>query len=46
VLLVSGNVTIWFRDLWFREATIVATDFFLGNNIVDVAVKENQRRFP
>ena len=46
VFFVSENVTVWFRDLWSKEATIVATDFFLGNNIVDVAIKENQRRFP
>ena len=42
--LVNRNVTRWFRNQWNSIATIVATDFFLGNNIVDIAIRENQRR--
>lgn len=43
---ISGNVTVWFRDRWSSVATIVASDFFLGTNIVDLAILENQRRYP
>ncbi|KAG8235728.1 hypothetical protein J437_LFUL016363 [Ladona fulva] len=41
---VNRNVTRWFRDLWWQSANIVATDFFRGTNIVDVAVEANLRR--
>lgn len=41
---VNRNVTVWFRERWANTSTIVATDFFLGNNIIDVAIAENQRR--
>ncbi|XP_063225648.1 PI-PLC X domain-containing protein 1-like [Bacillus rossius redtenbacheri] len=41
---VNRNVTAWFRRLWWREANVVATDFFLGNDIVGVAVEANLRR--
>lgn len=40
----NRKVTHWFRDGWWREASIVATDFFLGNNIIEVAVDANQDR--
>lgn len=43
--LDAGNVSIWFRDRWSPLAAIVSTDFFLGNNIVDLAIQENQRRY-
>ncbi|XP_064454772.1 uncharacterized protein LOC135366044 [Ornithodoros turicata] len=41
---VNGNVTQWFRDEWWRCANVVSTDFFLGNDIVNVAVEANLRR--
>ena len=44
-LFDSGNVTIWFRDRWSSLAAIVSTDFFLGNNIIDLAIQENQWRY-
>ena len=42
--IVNRNVTLWFRDRWTSAAAIVASDFFLGTNIVDIAIRENQRR--
>ncbi|XP_032780969.2 PI-PLC X domain-containing protein 1 isoform X2 [Daphnia magna] len=44
--LVNRNVTTWFRERWSEWATIVSLDFFLGSNIVDLAIQENQRRYP
>ncbi|XP_071453592.1 PI-PLC X domain-containing protein 1-like [Hetaerina americana] len=41
---VNRNVTRWFRDLWWQDANIVATDFFRGANLIDVAVESNLRR--
>lgn len=39
---INRNVTHWFRDLYWQKANIVATDFFLGNDIIDVAVQTNK----
>ncbi|XP_064465100.1 uncharacterized protein LOC135376517 [Ornithodoros turicata] len=41
---VNGEVTKWFRDEWWKCANVVATDFFLGNDIINVAIKSNVRR--
>nr|CAD7430859.1 unnamed protein product [Timema monikensis] len=34
---VNRNITAWFRHRWWQHANIVATDYFLGNGIIDVA---------
>ncbi|XP_046387690.1 uncharacterized protein LOC124157194 [Ischnura elegans] len=41
---VNRNLTRWFRDLWWQDANIVATDFFRGANLIDVAVEANVHR--
>nr|CAI5817787.1 unnamed protein product [Callosobruchus analis] len=41
---VNGQVTKWFRDEWINETNIVATDFFLGNNLINVAIQANIMR--
>ncbi|KAF4533074.1 hypothetical protein B566_EDAN002637, partial [Ephemera danica] len=41
---VNRHVTRWFRELWWRDANVVATDYLLGNKIVDVAIEANLRR--
>lgn len=41
---VNRNLTSWFRNQWWSHANIVATDFFLGNNLIDVAVAANLRK--
>lgn len=41
---VNREVTRWFRDEWSHCANIVATDFFLGNNIIEVSIETNKRR--
>ena len=41
---VNRNLTIWAREDWWDKANIVATDFFLGNNIIDIALEANLRR--
>uniref|UniRef100_T1JAD6 Phosphatidylinositol-specific phospholipase C X domain-containing protein n=1 Tax=Strigamia maritima TaxID=126957 RepID=T1JAD6_STRMM len=42
--MVNLNVTYWFRDLWWDKANCVATDFFLGNNIIEIAINSNKKR--
>ncbi|GFQ67721.1 PI-PLC X domain-containing protein 1 [Trichonephila clavata] len=39
---INGEVTHWFRDLYWQKANIVATDYFLGNHVIDVAIRTNQ----
>ena len=39
--MVNRNVTMWYRDLWAARTNIVAVDFFMGTDIVDVAVRAN-----
>ncbi|XP_037076883.1 PI-PLC X domain-containing protein 1-like [Pollicipes pollicipes] len=41
---VNPEVTKWFRDEWWHSASVVATDFFLGNDMVDVAIEANIKR--
>lgn len=41
---VNRNLTSWFKNQWWPHANIVATDFFLGNNLIDVAVTANLRK--
>lgn len=42
---VNVYVTKWFRERWWQCANVVATDFFLGNNIIDVSIEANTRKF-
>ncbi|XP_055935064.1 PI-PLC X domain-containing protein 1-like [Argiope bruennichi] len=39
---INRNITHWFRDLYWQKANIVATDYFLGNDIIDVAIRTNR----
>ena len=41
---IARFVTRWYRDIWWQETNIVATDFFLSNSLVDVARTVNTRR--
>ncbi|CAH1975290.1 unnamed protein product [Acanthoscelides obtectus] len=38
---INGEVTKWFRDEWVNETNIVATDYFLGNDLINVAIHAN-----
>lgn len=42
--LINRNITRWFSNLWWQKSNIVATDFFLGNNLIDIAVAANLRK--
>ena len=37
-------MTRWYRDEWWSSANIVATDFYLGNNIIEESIRSNRRR--
>ncbi|XP_067140036.1 LOW QUALITY PROTEIN: PI-PLC X domain-containing protein 1-like [Centruroides vittatus] len=41
---VNRNVTHWFRDKWGKFSNIVATDYFLGNDIIAVAIDINRKK--
>ncbi|XP_012273724.1 PI-PLC X domain-containing protein 1 [Orussus abietinus] len=41
---VNRNLTILFQDEWWKQTNIVATDFFLGNNLIDVAIQANIKK--
>ncbi|CAH1108736.1 unnamed protein product [Psylliodes chrysocephalus] len=40
---VNSLLTQWFRDEWSTNTNVVATDFFLGNNMINVAIEINTR---
>lgn len=42
---VNSLVTKWFRKRWWNCTNIVSTDYFLGNNIIDVSIEANIRKF-
>ncbi|CAN7939179.1 unnamed protein product [Ixodes hexagonus] len=41
---VNFHATGWFRDDWWRCANLVAMDFFLGSDMIYVAIDANLRR--
>ncbi|XP_030747704.1 uncharacterized protein LOC115876158 [Sitophilus oryzae] len=41
---VNKEVTKWFRDEWFNEANIVTSDYFLGNDLIRVAIEGNKAK--
>lgn len=41
---VNLHSSRWFRDEWWRCANLVATDFFLGTDMINVAIDANLRR--
>lgn len=41
---IARYVSGWYRDFWWNTTNIVATDFFLSNNLVDVARTNNYKR--
>lgn len=42
---VNGQVTKWFQQNdWYSRAMTVASDYFLGNNLIEIAIKVNGNR--
>ena len=41
---VNHVVTQWFEDRWWPCVNIVASDFFLGNNLIELSIEANKRR--
>ena len=44
---VSGffvQVTEWYRDEWWNAANVVASDYVLGNNLVEESIRANRKR--
>ncbi|KAK8756542.1 PI-PLC X domain-containing protein 1-like [Amblyomma americanum] len=41
---VNLHSSRWFREDWWRCANLVATDFFLGTDMINVAIEANLRR--
>jgi len=40
--VVNIPMTFWFQEKsWYPKASVVATDFFLGNNIVQTSIISN-----
>ncbi|KAG5900529.1 hypothetical protein JTB14_022836 [Gonioctena quinquepunctata] len=38
---INGKATKWFRDEWGKQSNIVTTDFFLGSDMINVAISTN-----
>ncbi|XP_017753505.1 PREDICTED: PI-PLC X domain-containing protein 1-like isoform X2 [Eufriesea mexicana] len=41
---VNRNLTYKFQEEWWKETNIVATDFFLGNNLIEVSIQANIKK--
>lgn len=39
--IVNRNVTVWLRSKWWKNVNVVTTDFFMGNNLIDIAINAN-----
>lgn len=42
--VVNRNITTRLATVWRQQANIVSTDFFLGNDVVDVSIQINVER--
>ena len=43
--LINLLVTSWFQSKdWYSRANIISTDYYLGNNIIEMAIKVNQNQ--
>lgn len=38
---VNSQLTGWLRDRWWQQANVVTSDFFLSNNVIDIAIQAN-----
>lgn len=41
---VNRNLTMLFQDSWWKQTNVVASDFFLGNNLIEVAIQTNLKK--
>jgi hypothetical protein len=41
---IARNITRWYRHDWWNSANIVASDFFLSNNLIEESIISNRRR--
>ena len=42
---VNIPLTYWFESApWFSKANIIATDYFLGNNLIEMSIVGNTNR--
>lgn len=41
---VNYLISQWFSERWWRCANVVATDFFLGNNLIEISIEANRKR--
>lgn len=41
---VNWIITNWFEEKWWTCVNIVASDFFLGNNLIEISIEANKRR--
>lgn len=40
---VNRHVTKWMRDEWGKQVNVVASDYFLGNDLINIAININSR---
>ena len=38
------QITKWYRNDWWHSANLVATDYILGNNLVEESILANRKR--
>lgn len=41
---INRNLSSLFQNEWWKQTNIVATDFFLGNNLIDVSIQSNIKK--
>lgn len=41
---VNRNLSSLFQNEWWKQTNIVATDFFLGNNLIQVSIQSNIKK--
>jgi len=41
---IARKVSRWYRRRWWSRSNIVATDFFLSNNLIQISINANRKR--
>lgn len=42
---INRELTKWFRDEWAKDVNIVASDYFLGNDLINIAIEVNKLKW-
>ena len=43
---INRNLTEWVKNDWWKKTNIIATDFYMGNNLIEIAINSITLKTP